>query len=152
MPPTIQPLSAVERDYLSAFNLTCVAISPSGRVYVSHNPVGASLAWWCRAADAGQVARVAWMDGDVPGAAQRLGVTVTAHAVVAARVKERTAKIDQAIAAAINAGVLQQFNAEYRKRRLAAKRDGKHFMSYAEALRRLRRYAGQQRGHLKIVC
>jgi hypothetical protein len=34
--------------------------------------------------------------------------------------------------------VLKEFNAQYRQRRLQAKKSGQRFMSYSEALRRLR--------------
>ena len=103
--PTIEPLSYAGLDYLRAFDLACIAISPTSRVYVCKNPQGAVAAWWCKAADADQIANVAWTNADVPGAAHRLGLTVTPHAVVARRVGERTAAIDSAIAEAIDAGV-----------------------------------------------
>ena len=77
------------------------------------------------------------MNGDVPGAAHRLGLTMTAHDVVLGRVAEKTAALDKAIAEAIDAGVLKQFNTQYRQRRLEAKKNGQPFMSYSEAMRRL---------------
>ena len=137
--PAIEPLSYAAIDYLRAFDLAAVAVSPSGRVYVCRDPKGASMAWWCKSEYADQIAHVAWTNGDVPGAASRLGLVVTPHAVVVRRVGERVSKIDEAIAAAIDAGVLKQFNAEYRQRRLQAKRDGRHFMPYSQALARLRK-------------
>ena len=137
--PTIEPLSYASLDYLKSFDLAAVAVSPSGRVYVCRDPKGASMAWWCRASDADQIAHVAWMNGDVPGAAHRLGLTVTPHDVVVRRVGERTAKIDEAIKSAISDEVLKEFNAQYRSRRLAAKRDGQRFISYGQALVKLRK-------------
>jgi hypothetical protein len=74
------------------------------------------------------------MNGDVPAAASRLGLSVTPHDVVLRRVGERTAALDKAIAEAIDAGTLKRFNSEYRKRRLAAKQGGKPFMSSAGAV------------------
>ena len=88
--------------------------------------------------DAFAIANASWMDANVPAAASRLGLTVTPHDVVRRRVAERTSKIDDAIAQALDAGVLKEFNSQYRARRLAAKKAGKRFMSYSEALRRLR--------------
>ncbi len=135
----IERVSAVERDYLAAFDLAAVAISPTGRVYASRNPAGASLAWWCRAADANRVAEAADATGDVETTAARCGVQLTPHAIVVERVAQRTGKIEAAIERAIDEGVLKQFNAEYRKRRLAAKRIGKAFMTYGAAQARLRK-------------
>jgi hypothetical protein len=139
MPATIEPLSYSALDYLKSFDVVAVAVSPSGRVFVSRDPKGASMAWWCKRADADQIAHVAWANCDVPGAASRLGLTVTPHDVVRRRVAERTSAIDEAIAEAVDSGVLKQFNSEYRKRRLQAKQSGKPFMSYPEAHARLRK-------------
>jgi hypothetical protein len=140
MPTIIQPLSASALDYLAAFDLRCICVTSSGRVYTTKNPqVGAVAAWWCRAADADAVANASWMNADVVGAANRLQVSLTPHDVVLRRVGERTAKIDEAIAQAVDRGVLKQFNSEYRKRRLAAKRSGQPFMPYSQALSKLRK-------------
>jgi hypothetical protein len=136
--PAIEPLSYASLDYLKSFDLRCICVSSSGRVYVSRDPKGASAAWWTKAEHADQIAHVAWTNADVPGAAARLGLTVTAHEIVCRRVAERTAKIDEEIARAIDGKVLKQFNSTYRQRRLEAKRNGQHFMPYSEALRRLR--------------
>jgi hypothetical protein len=57
---------------------------------------------------------------------------------VAKRTADRTAKIDATIKEAIDAGILREFNSQYRQRRLAAKKAGQRFMGYSEALRRLR--------------
>jgi hypothetical protein len=122
--PTIESLSLAGLDYLRAFNLACIAISPTGRVYVSHNPAGASLAWWCRAEDADKIADLAQATGDVPGAASRLRVQLTEHAKLIARVRERTERIDAAIAQAKADGLLQRFhqessNAAWKRKRVA---------------------------------
>jgi hypothetical protein len=124
-------------DYLAAFNLKCVALSPTGRVYVSRNPAGASMAWWARADDADKIATAARNTGDIPEAARRLQIAVTPHVVVAKRTADRTAKIDKALKQALDEGTLKIFNAEYRRRRLAAQQAGRRFMSYSEAHTRL---------------
>jgi hypothetical protein len=136
--PAIAPLSYASLDYLKSFNLVAVAVSKSGRVFVSRNPQGAVAAWWAKSEHADVIANAAWANADVSGAASRLGLTVTAHDVVVKRVTQRTAKIDEAIAAAIDAGMLKQFNREFRKRRLAAQANGKPFMSYKIAHAKLR--------------
>ena len=137
--PIVEPLSAASLDYLRSFNLKCVAISKTGRVFTCNNPAGMAGAWWVKADDADRIAAAAWSTGDVPSAAAKLGLVVTPHDVVRRRVAERTSKIDEAIAEAIDAGVLKQFNAEYRQRRLEAKKNGKHFMPYLVALAKLRK-------------
>jgi hypothetical protein len=139
VPDLIPRLSATSRDYLAAFDVAAVAISPTGQVYVSHNPVGASLCWWCKAKDAKLIAKAAKATGDVPGTAARYGITLTPHARVLERVQQRTSRIETAIEQALDAGVLKQFNAVYRKRRLEAKRAGRGFMSYSAAQARLRK-------------
>ena len=48
--PTVEPLSYSALDYLKSFGVVAVAISPSGRVFVSRYPKGAAAAFWCRAA------------------------------------------------------------------------------------------------------
>jgi hypothetical protein len=134
----IEALSLASLDYLAAFDLKCICVSNTGRVYTTKNPAGASLAYWCRASDTDKVAKAAWFSGDVPEAARRLQIAVTPHSVVAKRTADRTAALDNAIAEAIDAGVLRRFNSEYRSRRLAAKRNGQRFISYGQALGKLR--------------
>jgi len=75
----------------------------------------------------------------VPDTAARYGITLTPHARVLERVQQRTSRIETAIEQALDAGVLKQFNAVYRKRRLEAKRAGRGFMSYSAAQARLRK-------------
>jgi hypothetical protein len=50
--PTIQPLSSVERDYLSVFGITAVCVSRTGKVFTSENPRDASFVFWCKSTDA----------------------------------------------------------------------------------------------------
>lgn len=121
--PTIEPLSVASLDYLRSFNLKCIALSKTGRVFTCDNPAGMAHAWWAKADDADRIA-AAWSTGNVPGAAAKLGLVATPHAVVAKRTADRTAKLDDAIAEATDAGVLKQLNSEYRRRRLGAKRAG----------------------------
>jgi hypothetical protein len=44
----VAPLSHSARDYVRAFDLTCIALCRDGRLGVSRNPTGADQAWWCR--------------------------------------------------------------------------------------------------------
>ena len=137
--PIIEPLSVSSLDYLRSFNLKCIALSKTGRVFTCDNPAGAVAAWWAKADDIDRIAAIAWPSGDVPSAAAKLGLVATPHSVVAKRTADRTAKIDATIKEAVDAGILREFNATYRRLRLQAKRDGKPFVSYSEALRRLRK-------------
>ncbi len=125
------------RDYLAAFDLPVVAVSAAGRIHVTRNPAGASACWWCRAEDAARVAKAAKLTGDVTGAAAALGVKLTPHAVVMQRVTQATAKIEGALQT--DAGTLQSFNSEYRRRRLAAQQAGHGFIGYGTARARLRK-------------
>lgn len=138
--PAIQPLSYSALDYLKSFGVVAVCVSASGKVYVSRNPQGAVSVWWCKSEhDADVIARVAWADADVCGAAAKLGKSLTPHATVLRRTAERVAKIDEAIATAIDAGTLREFNSTYRRLRLQAKQGGKPFMSYSQVQARLRK-------------
>ena len=134
--PVIEPLSYSALDYLKSFGVVAVAVSPSGRVFVCRDPKGAAAAWWTKAEHADQIAHVAWANGD---AAHRLGLSVTAHAKVIERVRERTARIEAALQQALDQGTLKMFNREFRKRRLAARAKGEPFMNYKTAQAKLRR-------------
>jgi hypothetical protein len=131
------PSSAV--DYLRAFNIRAVAIAANGHVFSSDNPTGAVSAWWTRRDDALRLAKVAAEFGlDVVDAAAQMKMILTPHDVVIERVRERTARLDEALAAAQQNGLLKNFNATFRKRRLTAQKAGKRFLSYSVAQRRLR--------------
>jgi hypothetical protein len=136
---SIEPLSPGVRDYLRAFDLTAIAVTANGRIKATRNPAGAEAAGWCVARDASSVIRVARKRGDhIPAAARALGVTLTDHATVLARAKAAVAKIEAGMAWAQRTGVLHEFNQEYRRRRLEAQRRGERFMSYGQAMARLR--------------
>jgi hypothetical protein len=90
------------------------------------------------ASDAARVAEAAWRTGDIMAAGQHCGVALTPHAIVLRRTADRMTAIDQEMSRAIDAGVLKKFNATYRENRLEAKRKGEPFISYSEALRKLR--------------
>ena len=135
--PTIEPLSQGAHAYLEAFDLRAVCQSEGGRIFISDNPKGAAVAYWCRAADASRVAETAWQTGDILAAGQQCGVGLTPHAVVLRRTGERVAALDQIIAQGIDDATLQTFNREYRSRRLRAKQRNQNFMSYSSALSKL---------------
>jgi hypothetical protein len=75
---------------------------------------------------------------DVPAAAARLHVPITDHFTVARRVGEAVGRIDASLTESQRRGALSFFNQEYRARRRAAAAQGKGFMPYGAALRRLR--------------
>jgi hypothetical protein len=135
----VAPLSHSARDYVRAFDLTCIALWRDGRLGVSRNPKGAEAAWWCPAKAAGELVRAANAGGrDVAAAAARLKTPLTDHAVVAQRVEAAVGQIDASLAAAQRRGDLAFFNQAYKARRTAAAAQGHGFMSYGLALRRLR--------------
>jgi hypothetical protein len=76
----VAPLSRNGRDYVRAFDLTCIALWRDGLLGVSRNPTGAEAAWWCSAKAAGKVVRAANANGkDVIAAAARLHTPLTDH-------------------------------------------------------------------------
>lgn len=135
---TIERLSSTAVDYLASFNAYAIAITPAGHVFTSANPSGASVIWWTRRDDALRLAKASFASGDVVGAAKRLHIPLTEHAVVLERVAARTQKLDEALARAQDAGLLKSFHAAYRQRRLTAQRTGQRYMTFTRAQQRLR--------------
>jgi hypothetical protein len=125
--------------YLSAFDLGCVALTRDRRLTSTKNPVGCDRAWWLHSRDVGRVIRQARKDGDVEGAARALGIELAEHSVVAMRTESALAKLENGMQKAQRSGLLTQFNAQYRRRRLAAFEQGRGFMSYRTAQVRLQR-------------
>ena len=76
---------------------------------------------------------------DIEAVARSTGVEIVRHAVVLARAEAAIAKINSGMQRAQRAGVLSQFNTEYKRRRLEAAEQGRSFMSYRGAQARLRR-------------
>jgi hypothetical protein len=135
----VGPLSGPARDYVAAFNLVAIVQWRDNRLGVCKNPTGGAAAWWCPAEHAGAVIHAANANGkDVPAAAARLHVALTDHETVAQRVTEAVERIDTHLTEAQRRGDLAFFNSSYRTRRVAAQAAGLSFMSYAQALRRLR--------------
>jgi hypothetical protein len=135
----VAPLPSAARDYVRAFDLTCIALWRDGRLGVSRNPTGADQAWWCPAKAAGAIVRAANANGKhVVAAAARLKAPLTDHATVAERATEAVDRIDTALTAAQRRGDLAFFNQLYKAQRVAAQARGRGFMPYGLALRRLR--------------
>jgi hypothetical protein len=134
----IEPLSPAACDYLTSFGAVAITVDRYGRVRITRDPHNVSLCWWCREADARKIVEVAQRDGDVVGAAARLSIKLTAHETAAAKAREKVAQLEAALQAAQQDGLLKFFNSQYREFRLRAKAQGKPFMSYQQASRRLR--------------
>ena len=135
----VSPLSGPARDYVAAFNLVAIVQWRDDRLGVCKNPTGGEAAWWCPSKDAGAVIHAANANGrDVPAAAARLKVTLTSHEAVARRVGEAIGRIDDGLKAAQRRGDLAFFNQLYKAQRVAAAAQGRGFMAYGLALRRLR--------------
>lgn len=79
------------------------------------------------------------MPVDIVHAAAQLGIRLTDHAVAMARARAAVLRINAVLAAAHASGDLKFFNAEFRRRRTAARAAGMSFMSYATAMQRLRK-------------
>jgi hypothetical protein len=136
---TIPSLPRATRGYLRAFDLRAVSVSCHGQVRATVDPTGAAMAWWCTAKQARRVAVEAQRNGgDIPAAGQTLQVPLTPHSAVVQRAAQAVARIEAGLTSAQGRGALAFFNAEFRRRRLAAAAAGKGFMSYDVALARLR--------------
>jgi hypothetical protein len=124
-------MSQAVSDYLAAFDL--VALSADGQ------RDSRKAAWWCSAADVERLTEHTRCHGcGIPAAAKTLGILVTEHEVVMARVATAAKKIDAAIQWARRTGGLAEINAEYKRRRVAAEQRGERFIDYGELQRRLR--------------
>jgi hypothetical protein len=73
---------------------------------------------------------------EIKAAANRVGATLSEHAVVLARAQAALSQLDTKLELARQKGALKFFNAEYRRRREEAKARGAGFMNY-ELQRRL---------------
>jgi hypothetical protein len=134
--------------YLAAFSIAAVTVQ-GDRITAYHRArdIPGTVDWigWLRAADAERVVRRAQAFGKITdaanavlAAARDLGVGLTGHSDLLIRVKAATTRIaSQTEAARVN-GHLKAFNQQFKARRLRAAAEGKTFMSYTAALRRLR--------------
>ena len=129
------------RDYLATFDVRAIFVAPNGDVRVGLDPGVAYAAWWTGRRDAHRVARRArgMVPIDIPAAAVQLGIPLTEHATAMPRARAAVVRINAVLAAAHDRGDLKFFNSEYHRRCVAARAAGERFMSYAEAMRRLRR-------------
>jgi hypothetical protein len=140
----IAPLSKPTADYIHQFGLTSICGYRDGRLGVTRDPTGADHAWWLHADQAGAVLKAARQaGGDIETAARKVGVELADHGAVLARSEAAVAKIQAGLQRAQKSGVLHEFNAEYRRRRLEAARQGRRFMSYRAAKARLQRVLTQ---------
>jgi hypothetical protein len=138
------------RDYLAGFGLGCILVRPTGEVQVARNwgqpPVAAALwaqdqktAWQVvRAIGEVQPSSVEAAVAEIRAAAVRVDAVLSEHSAVVARARDALARLDTKIELARQTGTLAFFNAEYRRRREAARAAGKGFMRYSTALARLR--------------
>jgi hypothetical protein len=140
----IKSLSPAVREYLAAFALVAIARTRDGRWVTVRDPAGMMDAWWLPAKAVGVVfKRIIELSEDPETAAVRLGIVVTEHSLVLARVEAAIARIDDGVARAKSAGLLKEFNQQYRAHRLAAEARGARFMPYRVAQARLRRALGK---------
>jgi hypothetical protein len=134
----IKPMPRDVHEYLARFDLVSIALTRNRRLIATRDPVGAEQAFWCAGNQVGTVVRAAQRNGgDVVGAARRLAVPIAEHAAMLAKVTKAVRKIDAGIEWARRTGALRQINAEYKRRRLEAQREGEVFMDYREVTRRL---------------
>ena len=101
----IKRLSPALLDYVHSFDLTALAIYRDGRIGITRDPAGATSAWWCEAAKAGTVLKVAQRHG-VEAAVRGL----VEHKVIVASVTAAVAKLDERMHWAQQTGALAAFN------------------------------------------
>jgi hypothetical protein len=133
--------------YCRKAGLASIFVSPVGRIRTGPDPIhaGAVAAWWVKAEDVARVAelaRVLRKQAPPPiaiiRAAAKLGVPLTDHATAMSRTQAALAKLGERLDRANDTGALAPFNAEFRRRRLAARARGERFMSYNQARVQLR--------------
>jgi hypothetical protein len=106
--------------------------------------------WWINERDAAPVGKAArrhaGRDPDLSAAtaavhrsAASLGATLTPRDIAIERAGDAAARLDSHIEAMRGSGVLKEFNAAFKRRRMEATMRGKGFMTYANAMTRLRR-------------
>jgi hypothetical protein len=150
--PMIELPSRAVRDYLARFGVAAIYLTSSGKLGVGRNlaRAGPIAAAWCGSAidvptsrssigEQQQPATVEEAARAVLAAAARLGAVLSEHSAVMARAKTALTKLNARLATAKQTGALAFFNAEYQRRRLAARAAGARFMTYGEAKRRLRK-------------
>ncbi len=76
---------------------------------------------------------------DIVAAAQQLGIALTEHEEAVARARAAVIRINAMLNEAHARGDLKFFNAEFHRRRVAARAVGVRFMSYGAAMQRLRK-------------
>jgi hypothetical protein len=145
--PTIL-LDAQTCQYIASFGIAAITAEADGvKVYHRPNDVPrvVDAIFWARAADAEAVAKraKAWggkigASAAIAAAGRDLAVRLSPHDEFMTRVRSATQRIAGNVEAARLNGHLRRFNQEFKSRRLKATAEGKPFMSYTAALRRLR--------------
>jgi hypothetical protein len=134
----IAPLTKPVAAYVREFKLTALCYYRDGRIGISRDPSGADRAYWLLADYAGTVLQTAKSSGgDIEAAARKAGIEVVDHASVLARAEAAVARIQAGMQRAQQAGLLAEFNQQYKKRRRAAFVSGRNFISYQQARIRL---------------
>ena len=134
----VPPLDAQVRRHVSRFDVIALVLYRDGRIGTSRDPQNAEFAFWLEAQHAGAVLRLARVKGDIPAAAQRLGLKVTDHHTMIVRARCGRAARPRSCPSKGRWRVAV-FNAEYQRRRLAAREAGQGFVSYPAAQSGLRK-------------
>ena len=156
---TTLPLPPTVADYIAASDIASIAVvvDSDGRhgfivdPHRGRSDVSVVAVFWVAdrviaeaiVRTARDIAGKAGTVGDVLAAltvaAEALHVRPTPHDIVIDRVAASAAVLESRMRKAGARGLLRAFNGEYKRRRLAAAKAGRAFMSYATAKRRLRR-------------
>jgi hypothetical protein len=105
----IPPLDNGVMKYIHAFDIASVCVDRDGRVRVTRDPQGAAQAYWLPADHAGLLVKTARTMGDIPAAAQRLGLKVTDHHTMVVRARAAVDRLDARLSQAKADGALKAF-------------------------------------------
>jgi hypothetical protein len=143
-------------EYLDAVGTTAISIVkvPSGYAYrVGRETVnidGVVNTHWVAKDFAAKIARRARFNGGpypdkqaseraLQYAAHAFNQTLTPHVVLVSRATKQAKDLEAALREMSKSGQLEAFHHEYKRQRQTAKREGKGFVSYNVAIRRLRK-------------
>jgi hypothetical protein len=133
-------LNSETSRYLAAFSMAAVTVQGE-RIIAYHRPadIPGSVDWigWLRATDAERVVRRAVGFGKITDAANAVRAAARVDDLLTL-VRAATQRIANEVETARMAGYLKGFNHRYKTLRLQAQSDGRPFMSYSQAVRKLR--------------
>ncbi len=132
------------RAYLRSIKIACIGITTEGSIAIGRDlarmpPL--SAAWWAPPASVMAIKRLLDQQSsvDVQAAAAALHLPLTEHSAALARAQQCVTYLNKMLAAAKADGLLKEFNAGYRAKRIRALAEGRRIGNYATYYRRLQK-------------